>query len=288
MFNTFGPTSIIKLGLYALCLNMALPRFNMAECLTPYCTKQGFVPCGRCPTCRSRKASGWSFRLMQQDKVSHSSHFITLTYETTPRTANNFATLNKRDLQLFFKRLRKSSTNQPPIKYFACGEYGGLTSRPHYHIILFNADVSKIESAWGLGHTHFGTVTGASVGYSLKYISKKGKIPLHRNDDRVPEFQLQSRGLGLSYLSEHARAWHHADPVRMYCPLTDGKKISMPRYYKLKLYTDEQRKANGIAIREAKLGDPRLSAGLHEIDRFSAVAAAFAQMDKMAKFNDRF
>lgn len=35
------------------------------------------------------------------------------------------------------------------------------------------------------------------------------------------------------------RNWHHADLLnRMYCNLPDGKKISMPRYYKLKLYTD--------------------------------------------------
>lgn len=28
----------------------------------------------------------------------------------------------------------------------------------------------------------------------------------------------------------------------MYCNLGDGRKIAMPRYYKLKIYTDEERK----------------------------------------------
>lgn len=44
------------------------------------------------------------------------------------------------------------------------------------------------------------------------------------------------------------RKWHMADADnRMYCNLTDGKKISMPRYYKLKLYTDEERESIGAA-----------------------------------------
>lgn len=40
--------------------------------------------------------------------------------------------------------------------------------------------------------------------------------------------------------------WHLADAEnRMYCNLTDGKKISMPRYYKQKIYDDDTRKAIG-------------------------------------------
>lgn len=34
---------------------------------------------------------------------------------------------------------------------------------------------------------------------------------------------------------------------RMYCPLSDGRKIGMPRYYKLKMYTEEQRQQIGWA-----------------------------------------
>lgn len=36
--------------------------------------------------------------------------------------------------------------------------------------------------------------------------------------------------------------WHHMDmKERMYCLIEDGKKIAMPRYYKLKIYDDAQR-----------------------------------------------
>lgn len=155
------------------------------------------VPCGKCPMCVKRRVSQWSFRLMQEEKVSSSAHFITLTYDTPymPLTDRGFMSLCRRDVQLFFKRLRKR--NQNKLRYYIVGEYGGRTNRPHYHAILFNADLATISPAWDRGHVHFGTVSGASVGYTLKYMSKRKKIPMHANDDRVPEFALMSKGLGL-------------------------------------------------------------------------------------------
>lgn len=58
--------------------------------------------------------------------------FLTLTYENAPEK------LNKPDLQKFIKRLRYRSNRE--IRYFACGEYGEKTNRPHYHAIIFGED----------------------------------------------------------------------------------------------------------------------------------------------------
>lgn len=168
-------------------------------CFTPFRKQdenmvwQAF-PCGKCPPCLARRASSWSFRLMQQEKVSSNAHFITLTYDTThvPLTENGFMSLRKRDVQLFFKRLRKAQGDNR-IKYYLCGEYGGKTYRPHYHILLYNVQLELIQPAWSLGQVHYGTVTGASIGYTLKYMTKEKRIPLHQNDDRVPEFSLMSK-----------------------------------------------------------------------------------------------
>lgn len=179
--------------------------------------------------------------------------FLTLTYDTThvPITRNGFMCLNKRDVQLFFKRLRKAETAKAKsngltpsiLKYYAVGEYGGKGQRPHYHIILFNADITLIQGAWQLGSVHYGTVSGASVGYCLKYMMKPCRIPMHRNDDRIREFSLMSKGLGESYMTNAMLRWHHADPNnRMYINIQDGKKIPMPRYFKLKIYTEIERK----------------------------------------------
>lgn len=178
----------------------------MAECITPFTVKNKLtnesqaVPCGKCPACYARRVSQWSFRLMQEEKQSQNAHFITLTYDTkyVPITANSYMQLNKADVQKFLKRLRKRSTGElPGIKYFCVGEYGGKSLRPHYHIVMFNVQIEHIQGAWDRGSVHYGSVTGASVGYTLKYMSKKSKIPMHRNDDRQPEFALMSKNWGL-------------------------------------------------------------------------------------------
>lgn len=247
----------------------------MAQCLTPLVLSdkktymnQGktiTVACGKCPTCLKRRVSNWSFRLMQQQKVCHNSYFITLTYDTAhaPITQKRFMSLSKSDLQKFFKRLRRAHDGKQrrppfklrsgfrkgskyywpkPIKYFAVGEYGSRYMRPHYHVILFNVSVELVQACWTAGLVHVGEVNQKSIGYTLKYMMKNGKIPIHSNDDRLPEFQLMSKGLGANYVTEKMAAWHKADLLnRIYCNVEEGKKISMPRYYKDRIYTLEER-----------------------------------------------
>lgn len=254
----------------------------MARCMNPITLgseekKDGrVVPCGKCENCLKARASAWSFRLMQEQKRSRSSYFVTLTYDTDHVciTRNGFLSLEKPTVQRFFKRLRKQQFGSScgDIKYYCVGEYGGRFMRPHFHVILFNAQLEllvgskmawhinrrnipldgKIQfdcSLWPLGHITIGEVTAASVGYTLKYISKPSKIPLHRNDDRLPEFSLMSKGLGIDYLTQAMCRWHKSDlDGRMYCVLQDGKKISMPRYYKDKLYTESEREHIKLAF----------------------------------------
>jgi len=189
---------------------------------------------------------------MKEGERSETALFVTLTYDTkyVPLTKNGFMTLKKRDIQTYMKRLRKLSDTK--LKYYVCGEYGSKRDRPHYHMIIFNADAEKVERAWseyraGFGYVPFGTiyigeVNEASIGYTLKYMQKPGKIPKHQNDDRQKEFSLMSKGLGQNYITDAMNKWHKNDLVnRMYVPIKDGKKIAMPRYYKDKIYTDTQK-----------------------------------------------
>lgn len=222
-------------------------------CLTPMNTRHKYTgdwmtfPCGKCPDCCARRASGWSFRLVQQGRVSKSAMFVTLTYNWSHLefSKNGFKSLNKVTLQCFFKRLRKRYPAKT-IKYYAVGEYGGQRGRPHYHIILFNADQNGVVQSWRdndgnpIGDVHFGDVREASIGYVLKYISKDRRRRKHARDDRMPEFATMSKGLGLNYISPAIVRWHKEDLLeRMYCvvPNSGGKKISMPRYYKDKIYS---------------------------------------------------
>lgn len=154
------------------------------------------VPCSTCPNCRKRKISGWSFRIMEEFKQSYNGYFITLTYDTrcVPITESGQMQLCKSDVQKFFKRLRKASTKNGLsfIKYYAVGEYGGRTNRPHYHIIIFNVQRELIQKAWNMGNVHYGEISEASVGYTLKYVCKPGKVK-SKTDDRQREFSLMSK-----------------------------------------------------------------------------------------------
>lgn len=263
------------------------------------------VPCSKCPDCIKQRVSGWSFRLNQEIKRAESANFITLTYDTkhVPITSRGFLTVNRRDLQLFFKRLRKAqdktiktgSTSEPgltrpPIKYYAVGEYGEHTWRPHYHVILFNAIIELIQPAWNLGEIHYGDhVGGDTVGYCLKYVSKPKRVPLHQNDDRSREFALMSKGIGDNYVNEENKKWHHADlQNRMYCNAEGGIKIAMPRYYKQKLYEETQRKAVGYATRQRMI-QAELKAAAKDpnyyIKKALSVKAAFDKMHRQATLN---
>jgi len=203
-----------------------------------------------------RRTSGWSFRLVKEGDRSKNALFVTLTYndEHIKRSKNNYKNLDKKDLQKFFKRLRKLTDEK--IKYYAVGEYGFERMRPHYHVILFNASPEIIQRAWNLdnkiiGTVFIGSVTEASIGYTLKYMCKGGKIPQHKNDDRQKEFSLMSKGLGSNYLTEQMIKWHKNDLTkRMYIPMQDNKKIAMPRYYKDKIYNEMEKTkvANAIKI----------------------------------------
>lgn len=223
------------------------------------------VPCGKCPMCRARNISGWSIRLLYEQRASISSFFITLTYDSShinfernDGKLSSRPTVRKRCLQLFFKRLRRLHDrrypNSPRLKYYAVAEYGEKKWRPHYHIILFNAKAELILNAWrddkgkNIGEVHFGEVNEATCAYTLKYVMKGKRVPAYKNDDRQREFSLISKGIGLSYLTEQKVRWHINDlENRMYVTTRDFKKVSMPRYYKLKIYTDEQRKIAGAA-----------------------------------------
>ena len=119
----------------------------------------------------------------------------------------------KRDLQLFFKRLRKRC--KLDFKYFACGEYGSRNGRPHYHaIILFSDFISKVDfeklvsSSW-----HFGiinvqdSISDSAIFYTARYCDKKIEDNLTSRDyaklGLLPPFILSSRGLGFEYFKQH-------------------------------------------------------------------------------------
>lgn len=205
------------------------------------------VPCGQCIACRLNRASDWAVRIMHEKKMVGSACFITLTYdqEHVPWVSDNHATLVKRDVQLFLKRLRKA-VEPVKIRYYLCGEYGEQYGRPHYHIIVFGLSAEDnveriVSSVWPFGFVHVGDVTFDSAAYVARYCTKLltgPKKEWYKERSLLPEFSLMSRrpGIGATWLEKYGSEVksHHNVIVK-------GKKMCPPRYYKDKVYDEVDR-----------------------------------------------
>lgn len=211
------------------------------------------VPCGKCASCKKARIRSWAFRLLQEDKIHSNVVFATLTYDQRfiRRTKNGFKTLCKSDVQSFFKRLRYNTGKV--IKYYAVGEYGSKTQRPHYHAIIFGATWDDVEMAWRdikskanpngtdepMGNVMAPSIiNNATVAYTAKYIAKPSTVGKHKRDDRVKEFSLMSKNLGLNYLTPQMETYHLTTDAN-YVTLPDGITQALPRYYREKIFTKE-------------------------------------------------
>lgn len=104
------------------------------------------IPCGRCIGCRFEHSRQWALRCVHEAKLHKRNCFLTLTFDDDHIVKReNPYTVDKRDFQLFMKRLRKTTTEK--IGYYHCGEYGDHTQRPHYHACVFNHDFQDKQFA---------------------------------------------------------------------------------------------------------------------------------------------
>ena len=124
------------------------------------------------------------------------------------------------------KRLRKRLPNQK-IRFFASGEYGGKTFRPHYHLILFNCKLDDVEllvknerefryytaktisDCWKYGFHIITKVNWSTCAYVARYVVKKqtGKgAEVYEKYNFPPEFALMSRkpGIGKQFFEDNA------------------------------------------------------------------------------------
>lgn len=208
------------------------------------------VPCGKCVPCLINKRTDWSFRLEQEYKYSKSALFVTLTYDMKHQPSDG--SLDKRHLQLYLKRLRKLDGSNK-IRYYAVGEYGGETGRPHYHLLLFNCFDSHARKAWcdikgaPVGIVHVGTVTPASVAYCTKYIVQ----PHNALAGLQKPFSVMSRayGIGGRYLTDVMVQWHRDDDKNY--TLRDGQKARLPRFYREKIWykTQDRERVSSAAMK---------------------------------------
>nr|QJB20306.1 MAG: replication initiator protein [Microvirus sp.] len=187
------------------------------------------VPCGQCIACRIHKTNMWTYRIMHETSCHDDNIFLTLTYSDENLPDN--ASLSKRDVQLFHKRLRKKDYK---YRYYCVGEYGELTFRPHYHLIIFGLGDSPtiyndIEKSWSKGGIYIGNVTLQSARYCAKYTTKymSGDYSKIYENKTHPFATMSNRpAIGKNYALKHKKSLLNNDFI-----ITGGKKHGIPRYY---------------------------------------------------------
>lgn len=218
------------------------------------------VPCGSCFECKTAFSRRWSTRIVCESLTAKpdQSWFLTLTYADEclpPMIEDNgvpIHNLEPRDVTLFIKRLRKRFGEG--IRYFYCGEYGGSTGRPHYHMCIFNLDIQdlqyynqnfegdllyispELESIWDNGFVVVGALDAKTASYTSRYSMKKLKDEalFYSTTGLQKPFARMSRkpGLGYDYFCQNV----DAETRKLYLPAVNGKSNiqTIPRYFKEK------------------------------------------------------
>lgn len=217
------------------------------------------VPCGKCPACLKKRANNWFFRMKQEQKNSVTRGFLTLTYSDNhvPISPNGYPTLDKKAIPTFIKRIRTFISRTagyedwPPLRYYYVGEYGSKTFRPHYHLIIFNLPTlflttCALDAFWTnnkkevLGHIDIRPVEDGCIKYVVGYILKRSIDDEKDTTDRVREFGYMSKGIGKSWLTPQIIA-HYKEKLIPYIIGEGGLKLSMPRYFREKIYSEEEK-----------------------------------------------
>lgn len=182
------------------------------------------VPCNRCTLCSHRKKQEICARAVCETNSSTSLPlFITLTYNDKYLPSCG---LVKRDLQLFFKRLRKrldDNNIEHNLRYLAVGEYGSKHGRAHYHIILWNFPSSEFAN-----HLEISSFISRCWSVLLTTQDENGKfhyIRIPRNNNEKPRSPKDLGAGGVEfYQYESGRYLYKAEPLGFVkvLPVTQG------------------------------------------------------------------
>jgi len=212
------------------------------KCLYPYTKSDGVVVrCGRCRPCLSRTRQEKFVRLNEHLKCYDYAVFVTLTYSDENLVWALNPTVCVRDIQLFIKRLRKF-LGKLPFSYYAVAEYGTKFQRPHYHLVMFGISrlfaSSHLHRFWQKGTVHVGSLNDRSINYVCKYhVLRNRNIPY---GSKKP-FMLTSNGIGKSYVVEMSDYHKDALTERYFYHYYD-LKLPLPRYWKDKMFTKEEKR----------------------------------------------
>lgn len=214
-------------GCFIMCLNLKKIKGN-------------YVPCGKCIECLLQYSTEWAFRCSLEASLYKDNCFLTLTYNDANLPVG--ASLCKSDLQLFIKLLRKEVARKEEVTftYFACGEYGALNNRPHYHLIIFGwkpkdlvyfftdnkskenvFQSPQLSRIWHKGFVSVGeNITLDTAKYCAKYLQKQVDSSCF-----VKPFVLMSKRVPLGFNAYNLK-WIQTDKIYL-----NGKTLRTPRAF---------------------------------------------------------
>lgn len=246
-----------------------------------------YLPCGKCIGCRLDYSRMWMARISKEASLYPNNAFLTLTYnpknlpikETINTETGELITGNplvKKHVQQFIKKLRREYEyhfNKKGIRYYACGEYGGRTRRPHYHIALFNTDTTafgdikvigtnqqgdalytseKIEKIWGKGFITIGDLTPQSAAYIARYMLKKqkgdGKEWYYESQGIISEYTTMSvkPGIARTWYEKHKEEYWLSDRIVISQRNKKPTTVKTPEYFDKLLEQEDPERLKSI------------------------------------------
>jgi len=225
--------------------------------------------CGKCIKCLIKRKAQWSYRMVEQMNASFSAYFVTLTYDDQHLTRTDTGnTINPFDHKQFIENLKEYEKPEMldyrpysaeeilrkyngiqedgKLAYYGVSEYGGKTGRSHWHYILFNVrDTSSISMSWRMGRIQIDQCNINTIDYCLKYMVKDHEGYDYEN--RIKEKSYMSKGLGLPAMTKNLLT-HIKTPEGNMVLNQRGQRVALPRYYRKKFLTDDERREKGKYI----------------------------------------
>lgn len=219
-----------------------------------------YVPigCQNCIECRKQKRRAWQIRLQEDIKTHTNGKFITLTFSNESiwkisqhkdiqelqgyERDNSLATKATR---LFLERWRKKYKKS--LRHWLVTELGHTgTENIHLHgIIWTDLNLDNLDPLWqygyiwkGKGEKKINYVNQKTVNYIIKYITKQ--------DEKHPGYKskiLTTPGIGHNWIlnPDHKKNLYNEKNTYQLYRTNTGHEMSLPIYYRNKIYTEEQR-----------------------------------------------
>lgn len=224
----------------------------------PLCTDERLryidIECGKCYECKRKKAREWKIRNAEQLRETPKATFFTGTftderiekiakkYNIDKNEANEIAT---KEVRLFLERIRRKNKGKS-IKHWIVTEKGHTnTRRIHIHGLFYAEDGMSVyrlnellKNNWIAGYSYNGRyVNEKTINYIAKYLTKDDLD----NKDFTGKV-LVSPGLGRKYIERGKKINEfRKEETKEEYRFRNGMLAPLPKYYKNKIYTEEER-----------------------------------------------